>query len=250
MGSIKIVSVLMILGLLGTIGAKAETFDSSWEMANALEVQDFFLRLYLPHAKALLDAEAEIISGKYDQDLAKRLSKLPGVKAGITMNSKDGKCFIETMQKGLDEKIVKSWMDDERLFKTYLSPMMHKMLGGKCRYEWFDLDSEQESALVRAFYPKSNDQTEKVILAVVLDKSWLIPQIPVLLDSLYRENAQLLFWADSPTNKFWKQTIGIVNGHDTLWWVGERQDYISRCAQVLWPFEDIKIESGLMKIGD
>jgi len=75
-----------------------------------------------------------------------------------------------------------------------------------------------------------------------MDESWLIAQIPAAMDSLYRENVQLLFAAASPTNKLWEQSLGIIADKDTLWWVGRKDVKITN-EQILWPFVNITVAS-------
>jgi len=72
--------------------------------------------------------------------------------------------------------------------------------------------------------------------------------LPSKLDSLARESTQLLFWAQSPQNHDVIQALGVLNGADTLWWMGPKNVNVG-ITQGLWPFPDIQVHTFVHWIG-
>jgi len=224
--------------------ATKPAFNSDWAYCTALTVSERFQTLYLPHALALMDAEKKLRDNASSAPILESLSKLPGVKSTVIADNR-----ISPPNNIAQDiaKLEEALLNEARLFKTFRSPMMHKLLGGKCMWERIKAGDKKLDVIAHGFYPVQNDNTKKVVVAVVLDKAWFLPQIPTIMDSLARENTQLLFWGPSPTNSLWAQTLGIVAGKDTLWWQGPK-DVTVECVQVLWPFESIEIHSHLHNI--
>lgn len=223
-------------------------WDEAWSWGNAFVVKTYFEQLYYPHAMALLDAETQVRAGKSAEEVVKRLSQLPGVRGAVIL-------FTGQQEDAQwPDSLVRFDILAGQLFNTergarakeYLAPMMHRTLGGKVapaqvltgdKYQRLDL-------LVRYVYDKPVSESPHAVSIICLapDPEWLMAQIPSAMDSLYRENAQLLFCAASPLNKVWEQSLGVIAGKDTLWWVG-RKDVKVGNEQILWPFENIKVAS-------
>jgi hypothetical protein len=195
-------------------------WDEAWSWGNAFVVKTCFEQLYYPHASALLDAEKELASGKSAEQVAKSLAGLPGVKGAVVLFAGEK----EDVQS--PDSLVQFNILAEQLFNTergarkkdYVAPMMHRTLGGKVapervltgdKYERLDL-------LTRYAYEPNSGHASSII-CLVLDPQWLIAQVPSVMYSLYRENAQLLFFAASPLNTWREQSLGIVADKDTLW---------------------------------
>lgn len=263
-----ITALTLFVILSGCIASKNDRLASKylktyntviWEYSIGLTIGDFFIRLYLPHAVALLEGEAQIVKDGFENFSPMRLLEgLPGVNCVILLNREDcniaskGGFVLASNLEGLDlhNELIKQVIDKERLYRSFQSPMMHRMLGGKCMYETISFEDVQHHTLTRGFLPNPQDSTDRAALVFVLERTWLTDQIPALMDSLYRENPHLLFWADSPTNDKWKQSIGIVADKDTLWWVGKRTDVTIELDFALWPFENILIKSKVERFAD
>ncbi len=223
-------------------------WDEAWAWGNAFAVKTYFEQLYYPHAVALMDAEKQLAGGKSAEEVTKALATLPGVKGAVVLftgQQEDAQWPDSLVQFDI---LAGQLFNTERgaRAKEYLAPMMHRTLGGKVapaqvltgdKYQRLDL-------LVRYVYDKPVSESPHAvsIICLVLDPKWITAQIPSVMDSLYRENAQLLFCAASPLNKVWEQSLGVTAGKDTLWWTG-RKDVTVRNTQFLWPFEDIEISS-------
>ena len=74
-----------------------------------------------------------------------------------------------------------------------------------------------------------------------MDENSFLEWIPAHLDSMMRENWNLILFAPMPsdTTDFeaiqyfssgsgWSQTLGVMNGSDTLWWYGDRNEKIEK----------------------
>ena len=224
----------------GVSAAQAAGWDDAWAMSNALAVKTCFEQLYYPHAIALLDAENQLDSGASPTAVLKMLSSLPGVK-GAVLSRVEGESdqFPEGMAK-LDSfaRAVFRRMEDNPV--NPVSPMMKRTVGGKVRFARAPTGGGMADLLVR--YVVIDTTRITAAISLILDQKWLVDQIPLTTDSLYRENVQLLSAAASPRNTIWEQSLGVIAGEDTLWWVG-RKDVKIRNEQVLWPFDNIVVAS-------
>lgn len=215
-------------------------WDEAWSWGNAFAVKTYFEQLYYPHARALLTAKEQLNSGTSPAAILKTLSGLPGVK-GAVLSRVEGQSvqFPEGMAKldSFDLAVFKR-MEDNPV--NPVSPMMKRTVGGKVRFAQAPTGGGMADLLVR--YVVTDTTRITAAISLMLDEKWLIAQIPSAMDSLYRENVQLLFAAASPRNKIWEQSLGIVAGEDTLWWVGRKDVKIAN-EQILWPFESIRVPS-------
>lgn len=235
--------------LLFTVQANSQerNFESAWELSNCITISDYFLTFYLPHASALLHAETMILDGVTAKEILEGMKVLPGVIGALVADIQETEYWTSTKDTVPWDDLAKSLLCDEGLFKLYKSPMTHKMLGGKCKFRQITVSKKKFHLMVRAFQPDLSDSTSRTVIGLVLDPAWLVKQIPSKMDSLARESAQLLFWAASPTNNQWEQSIGIICGNDTLWWAGPK-DVEIKCIQALWPFQDIAVQSNIRSI--
>ena len=226
----------------GVSAAQARGWDEAWSWGNAFAVKTYFEQLYYSHASALLGAEKQLQGGGPADDVVKSLATLPGVKGAFVTRTQgksaefpQGIVKFETLNLALFSRL-----EDRAL--TSRTPMLNRVVGGKVRFDQAPTVSDTAADLLVRFMISDTSKPPTGAIALILDPQWLIAQIPAAMDSLYRENVQLLFAAASPRNKIWEQSLGIIAGKDTLWWVGRKDVKIAN-EQVLWPFEDIKIPS-------
>jgi hypothetical protein len=214
-------------------------YTAAWSYGNAFVVEDHFVQLYDPHASALLAAEKKLATGTDPKLLVEELRSLPGIK-GVVFSSRDGR-DLQSPEGLVDLRAlgdsVFNWHQSCRPFK---SPMMHRKLGGQVQFVWPKQDSKRVNLLVR-YVCSDTTRPPTAAFSLVLDPQWLVAQIPSQMDSLARESVQLLFYAASPTNKFWEQSLGIIY-KDTLWWSGPKDVEVAN-MQPLWPFVDIWVYS-------
>jgi len=239
--------VILLTGVHGASQAQGYNNDTcrvawsaAWSWGNALAIKDHFEWLYSPHASAMLAAEERFAGRAAPKDVVESLRLLPGIK-GVVSCSSGG----ETVQS--PEGLVEGKTFSEFIFgrseatSQAQSPMMQRMIGGQVRFIRAQLPDEALDLMVR--YVRTNvGQSPRAAICLVLDIDWLLARIPSQMDSLAHENAQLLFWAASPTNHLEEQSLGIVHGSDTLWWSG-RKDIKVTNKQALWPFAGIEVYS-------
>ncbi len=215
-------------------------WDDAWSWGNVFAVKTYFEQLYYPHAIALVDAEKQLNSGASTSSVLKMLSGLPGVK-GAVLSRVEGESvqFPEDLAQ-LDSfsRAVFTRMEDNPV--NPVSPMMKRTVGGKVRFAQAPTGGDRADLLVRYIVMDTTRITAAISL--ILDQKWLVDQIPSAMDSLYRENVQLLFAAASPQNKILEQSLGVIAGKDTLWWVGPKNVNVTN-TQTLWPFASIEIAS-------
>ena len=249
MGYSSIASLLAAGILLFTVQANSQErkFEPAWELSNCITISDYFLTFYLPHASALLHAETMILDGVTGKEILEEMQILPGVNGALVAHIQEAEYWTNTKDTVPWNDLAKSLLGDESLFKLTKSPMTHKMLGGRCKFRQITISKKKFPLMVRAFQPDLSDSTSHTIIGLILDPDWLVKQIPSKMDSLARESSQLLFWAASPTNNQWEQSIGIISGSDTLWWAGPK-DVEIKCMQALWPFQDIAVQSNIRSI--
>jgi len=112
--------------------------------------------------------------------------------------------------------------------------MLKRTLGGQVRYKTFEQGDQSLYFLVRYLLRDTLAPPDGAVF-LLLDPDWFRGQIVSRMDSLTRENRQLLFWAASPTNSLKEQSLGVVWGTDTLWWAGPKNVKITT-VEPLWPF--------------
>jgi len=253
--ALLVVIILAICTVAAAEGENTEEFNSAWSYANANVIKAHFESFYFKHCQMLLEAEKTLASNKDQSIVLNSLKSIPGIKA-VVISKSDGKgdgqwpegavnleAFSEQVfapvNKAVNPQLKKT--PEHRQPRIYKAPMMHRTVGGKVSFVGFSLDKERYDLLTRFFWQDSA-AGKSCALSLVLDPSWLVSQIPAVMDSLFRENCQLLFWAPSPLNDQVEQSIGIIYKGDTLWWNGSKDVKVAN-IQVLWPIEGIKVHS-------
>jgi hypothetical protein len=216
-------------------------WDDAWSWGNAFVVKNYVDQLYFPYAVMLLSAEKELRSGKDPKSVVRSLSQHAGVSgSALILPDGSGEQYptgvvpIDTLRTVILKRTRNKPPEP-------VSPMQHRTVGGIAWYAHIPAINSGIDAMVRTIDGDSTGKPSGAVM-IFLDERWLISQIPGAMDSLYRENSQLLFCAASPTNHKWEQSLGVVAGTDTLWWVG-RKDVKIHNVQVLWPFLQIKVPS-------
>ncbi len=221
-------------------------------------ISDNLYSIWAPHASTLLDVEKAFVENRTNEVDLERLSKLPGVLDAFYINLEDGS---GTSSKGLIPTDTLSTALDVRGMKRKggSSQMMRRLVGGVTRFKRIKMTpplippyfaggeggvfhphkaggEDEFSVLVRyvgSYYPARATE----VIGLVLDEDWFISQVEARLDSLARDNNNLLFFAPQPPDTQWsrhddpyaapggnfKQTFGVLHGADTLWWYGDRQ---------------------------
>jgi hypothetical protein len=250
MRTLCVVLVLCILSIVQLCpaqktAAQAQGWDDAWSMSNALVVKNYVDQLYYPHAVALLDAEKKLKSGTDPVEVVKTLRELPGIK-GVVVHTDvpDGKgATVQWPDSLVNLDAFLSILLNSKaseMTKT-LSPMTHRTVGGTVKFQQVPMGDSWLDLMVR-YVPSETLPIPMAVISLVMDKNWLIKQIPAAMDSLYRENSQLLFCAASPTNKIWEQSLGVVTKTDTLWWTG-RKDVKVLNVQPLSHFSGLDVYS-------
>jgi len=238
-------------------GKKAWDFNTDWSYANANVIRSHFESIYFNHCRLLLEAEKRLTAGGDQPVVLEDLKSLPGTNAVVISRSdgKEGhqlpkdavnmKDFTEKLFNPYDKSVLKKYkefkLDAKRQPKISKSPMMHRTVGGKVSFVGFSVDKDRYDLLTRILWQDSTAGISAAI-SLVLDPDWLVRQIPTVMDSLFRENSQLLFWAPSSRNNLVDQSIGIIHEGDTLWWKGNKDVEVGN-IQVMWPILAIKIHS-------
>jgi hypothetical protein len=252
----------LFLGLITIVGlAGAETpvdsirdqgFNDAWSYTNAITVMNDFERICLPHAEALIRAGDNYAKGALPQAIATQLNALPGVRGTVLYGIRP---ITETADAfRLPDNIVSDEIFPDRFFEdlerplAWRGPMLKRTQGGQVRYKTFKQGDESVHFMVRYL---RHDTLSPPYAAIYLapDPDWFRGQIVSRMDSLARENRQLLFWAASPTNSLKEQSLGVIWGADTLWWAGPKDIKVT-CVQPLWPFGGLaNVYSFLRSVG-
>ena len=229
--------LIIIPGVSHAQGSNNDTcrvaWSNAWSWGNALAVKDHFERLYTPHVSALLAADERFAEGAAPKDIIEALRLLPGIKGVVFCGGSEG--VVQSPEGLVEGETFSEFIlnRQEAIFQAR-SPMMQRMMGGQVRSIRARLPEKSLDLMVR-YVRTEVGQPPRVAICLVLDIDWLLARIPSQMDSLAHENAQLLFWAASPTNRFEEQSLGIIHGSDTLWWSG-RKDIEMTNKQGLWPF--------------
>lgn len=214
-------------------------------------IRDCLNSVWYPHAKAILNVEKDFFTfppqgphpdkkgkNRIRMEDLKPLLDLPGVKDAfyIDFESNFGQSFSnvipsDSLNANLNVFGKKGSGGGAR--------MMRRTVGGLTRFKQVEIGNDLHIVMVRylgTYYPNYSS----AVIGLVLNMDWFFPQVPSLLDSLAQNSTNLLFFAPAPEDTFWinnedkyaapgdnfKQTIGVLNGEDTLWWHGNRQEYM------------------------
>jgi signal transduction histidine kinase len=198
-------------------------------------IQDGVKSVWVPHSLALLEVEEKLKNAPVEYSDIEELANLPGVLEAFYLNLSESQGVIVNNLVSVDTLLVKLDLRQNE-HSGGGSPMMRRLVGGITRFKDVKSETGRLPLLIRyagSYYPALSNE----IIGLVLDKEWYIKQLPSLLDSLARDNTNLLFFAHRDMDKTWanvedpyaspgnafKQTIGVLNGKDTLWWYGDRK---------------------------
>lgn len=199
-------------------------------------LKDGMGRVWAPAAIGLLDVEEKLKTAGVDGSDLAPLLKLPGVLDAFYLDLSESQGVSVNNLVHIDSLLKKLDLSQSQYSSGGGAPMMRRLVGGLTRFKSVKSEAGKLPLLVRyagGFYP--DKATE--IIGVVLDREWYVSQLPTLLDSLARDNSNLLFFAHRDLDTTWanvedpygtpggafKQTIGVLDGKDTLWWYGDRK---------------------------
>ena len=193
-------------------------------------------RTYLTHSNQLLSFERD--STPFGAIDLTTLTNLPGVLDGFKVDFTTGMGYSvnhiipdDSLDANLNPKNF-----DPRIRMGGAAQMMRRTIGGLTRLKRVKVGDRKYPVLLRyqgSYYPERTSQ----VVGMILDEEWFKRQVPVLLDSLAKEDMVILFWAPQPpdtqwlpvsdpyraANNEWKLTMGVMDGKDTLWWYGDPQ---------------------------
>lgn len=213
-------------------------FNDAWSYISGITIMDDFERIYLPHARALLRAGENYAAGGLPQAIAAELNSLPGVRGTVFVRilvyTETGEAFRIPESTVTDEVFPDRFTEDLERPLAWRAPMLKRTLGGQVRYKTFKQGEGSLYFIVRYLLHDTLAPPNAAIF-LAMDPDWFRAQIVSRMDSLTRENRQLLFWAASPTNTFKEQSLGVTWGRDTLWWAGPKDVKVTPLF-ALWPF--------------
>ncbi|MBT7616343.1 MAG: hypothetical protein HN590_03555, partial [Calditrichaeota bacterium] len=249
---IGILALPVILGLLWLIGYNISilpwitdevvwTLRSSEVMHNVrlkLTMRDGLFNQFVPHARKLVELEARADSVQLTQRDVNSLLQLSEVNDAfyvdfiksegfVSKNSIPVEFLLESLKPKRGEGGIKRTID------SYL-------ILGMVRYLEIEMTNRKYLLMYRHVKPYHPMKAGGVV-GVVMDYDRFIRRIPARMDSLARDNWNLRLFAPMPsdtadfeeieffsTGNGWQQTLGIMNGNDTLWWYGDRNDVIKQ----------------------
>ena len=212
-----------------------QAWNDAWSYSSGITIMDDFERIYLPHAEALLQAGEKYSQGGQPQEIATKLNALPGVRGTVFVSKTEtGGAFRIPESTVTDEIFPDRFLEDLERPLAWRGPMLKRTLGGQIRYKTFEQGEGYLYFIVRYLLHDTLAPPDAAIF-LAMDPDWFRAQIVSRMDSLTRENRQLLFWAASPTNTFKEQSLGVTWGRDTLWWAGPKDVKVTPLF-ALWPF--------------
>jgi hypothetical protein len=239
--------ILLVSGQPSTVqgqptDASKSAWSDAWSFANSLTVMDNFRRMYVPHASALLEAEQILARDSVSSRFQRDLEALPGVGGWFWATANEFHSSDSTLH---PDQVREFLFNRREATAKYESPMMHRKVGGQVHFMRMRLGDVVYGMMVRYIVTKPNLPPSGFI-TLILDRDWLVRRIPSEMDSLAHESQQLLFWAPSARNSLVEQSLGIIQGGDTLWWSG-RKDVKVTNIQAILPFSEIEIHSFVRK---
>lgn len=197
-------------------------------------LKDGLESLWTQQVYSLLDAEQVHLKLPIEEAGLKQLVELPGVQDAFYLNFLDQR-YLSVFGIIPDSILMANFnkLGAERgEGRHYLA---RRAIGGLAKFRSVKVDDRDYTLMIRyvgTYY--SNQATE--IIGMVLDREWYFEKIPSALDSIAQNDWGLLWFASCPPDTFWgdindpyaapngawKQTIGVLNGKDTLWWYGDR----------------------------
>ena len=205
--------------------------DSNYRLHSI--ISDALGLVYYPHARKLLSYESN--GTAVDNFNLGDLTDLPGTDDAFwsDFSRNAGRCLNESLP--VDTLLAS--LNPKPTLKRKLggrARMMRRTVGGLARFIDLDYSGNRYCLLVRyigTYYPERATRA----VGIVLNREWFIRQVPAIMDSLARESQAILFMAPAPPdtqwyeiddpyraqNNEWKETLGILDGKDTLWWYGD-----------------------------
>ena len=191
--------------------------------------------VWYQHARQLMDIDSILTTSELDPEDLKHLVENEGVLDAFYLDLETGLGTNINSLIPIDSLISK--LDVRGKSHTGgASRMGRRLMGGLTRFKRFSIGEEENPLLVRyigTYYPANASK----IVGMVLDEEWFVRKVPEVLDSLARNNTNILFAAHAlPDTNFnteeqkykwaapndaWKQTLGAQYGSDTLWWFGD-----------------------------
>ena len=225
-------------------------WGDGWAQAEAQMIRDYFGTRYLPHVNTLRSVELAIRSGTPALSAVTGKETTPGTKGIIVASRGSNGSFTYPVDMHLTTEQYEELLADD-LFKdhgrSYL-PFARSRIGG-FEYPCYTLilPTGNLHLLLRAIQIDSSDTTSRITFGFILDKQWLLSQIPPVMDSLNRENVVMLPF-QNPRQNVWRHFIEIrdKDGKDQIgkliWSTGSNEEHEMIVNASIWPFYDeIKI---------
>jgi len=257
----KLVSSIVILFIIGQFAggctASKETIRSQGQMegyslATAWMLADFISGLYLPHVQALEKAENKIHSGVDVREAVAPLAELPGIEAVVVAAGLSESSFTLPPNFGLSDNNYQKLVADTFVQrKDYGAKAMkiavhHRLLGGIYRDRYMELRTSrgEQCALVRILNGDSV-LSSRLTIGYILDFQWLRGQIPILMDSLSRDNTVLTFvtgpppfgyFGDHAIQIFCEDPDSSADESDVIWSIGNFKNGAVPAHVAVWPF--------------
>ncbi|NQU05509.1 MAG: HAMP domain-containing histidine kinase [Calditrichaeota bacterium] len=196
---------------------------------------DGILNVYALHAQAMLSVEENRKSMSHAELNLENLVQLSGVLDAFYINFENQNAV--SSNKLIPDQLLIEKLDMRDKPAGGASQITRRLIGGLTRFRRVKVNDEAKyPVMIRyldTFYPSYATEA----IGLVLDEKWLVDQIPSRLDSLMKNNTNMLFFAPTPPDTVWgqqedpyacpggtwKQTAGVLYAGDTLWWYGNRK---------------------------
>ncbi len=196
-------------------------------------IQDGTQNLWIKHAYKLIEIEKSHIMSPIKSVQLEELAGMPGVLDAFYLN------FADSQGVSLNNVLSDSVLL-EKLNKFGAAGaggahyLARRAVGGLAKFRSIDINDQSFTVMViyvGTYYPSRATEA----IGMVLDRQWHYDRVPIVLDSLAKNDMNMLWFASCPPDTFWgdnddpyaavngswKQTLGLVHGEDTLWWYGD-----------------------------
>jgi len=246
-----LVTVLIVAHLVSWYGYLTIVDNAKREGATeanlmlCLMLSDNLDNIYRDHAVALLAADLALSKDESVDELLTNLATRPGVKDAFLLNLENRtlKSLHHTISDTalLNKLDVRKGMGADSSFTT-----LRRTIGNATKIRRVTEGSNAWPVLVR-YVGNQYPAYTKEVLGYVLDENWYIQQIAPRLDSLTRENKQMLWFYSTnkdtnalkpgeryatPDDESFQLTAGVLRGSydvwetggaDTIWWYGDHK---------------------------
>ncbi len=196
------------------------------------------------HVIALLETDSLNLPDAQLEDHLSGMGEMGGVLDAFRLDFPTHSGWTQNQTVPIDSLFQQLDRRDEDPAKGWLR-LGTRTYGRQVRYELAFSPTLKDTVLLLVRYhntysPANADQ----VFGLVVDRNWFFEMMPAYLDSALNDNIPLNFaaiprpreqwnvdeapdwWTEdrdpwSSANCTWKQTIGIWNGQDTLWWHGD-----------------------------